>query len=104
MGKITNRIQRLEERLTEAAIDEVGEDHARLQGWPKIVLQRYCEGRLDELAATYAPVRKLLCYLAEHGYAVQCSDIWHPLYALEDEKLNQAVVDRLNAQHVEAQV
>ena len=102
MANLIERIRRLEARALLHANEALTEsERASLDRWPEILLHRYCEGRMDALAAELGPVRKLLAGLAEHGYAVQQSESWHPLYAVDDERLNEVVRKRLNAADVE---
>ena len=70
-------------------------DCRRLERWPEIVLQRYCEGRLDELANAFEPLQKLLRGLLEDGFAIQNGASWHPLYTIGDQWLDLRVVNRL---------
>jgi hypothetical protein len=93
---IRNRISALEARAllhTNEALTEA--DCRRLERWPEIVLQRYCEGRLDELASAFEPLQKLLRGLLEDGFAIQSGGSWHPIYTIGDQWLDLRVVNRL---------
>lgn len=95
---IRDRIRRLEAQAVEVASEPLTERELKqLDRWPELLLTRYSEGRLDSLAATLECVLKLLQGLAREGYAIEVDGQWHPLYAVEDEQLNEAVLKRLNA-------
>ncbi len=96
MVALHERLRRLEEARIAVAEDLSIGTEQRLRRWPETILDRYVEGRLDELAATNEPIRKLLAGLAAEGYATQDGGSWHPLYAVDDEHLNTAVLKRLN--------
>ena len=105
MAGLVERLRRLEASVSLRVSEMWDEETRRRFGrWPEIVLQRYCEGRLDALAQELEPLHKLLDVPAKHGYAVQQGGSWHPLYRVKDECLNEALVQRLNAFDVEPPV
>jgi len=105
MGKLSERIRRLEAsnlRDPNELWDEETQRRweRRVDQWPEVLLRRYVEGRLDELA-TQRDIRMILVNLERSGHAIQYNDHWHLLYRVDDENLTAAVLDRLNAFDVE---
>lgn len=104
MASLIERLKRMEARAAlrvneTASLD--AETRERFEKWPGIILQRYCEGRLDALADELPAFRALLEALAAHGFAVHQHGSWHPLYRVDDEHLTAEVLRHLNAAGVE---
>lgn len=93
---LSDRIRRLESSVAMSAVNELTDRESKqLARWPELVLERYCEGRLDELASAFEPLRKLLHALLEDGFAIQSGGNWHPLYTIGDQWLDLRVLNRL---------
>lgn len=94
---LSDRIRRLELGVVMSAVNALTDRESKqLARWPELVLERYCEGRLDGLAATLEPVTRLLNTLSRDGYAVEIAGCWHPLFAVGDTALDARVLDRLS--------
>jgi hypothetical protein len=95
---LRDRLKRLEDTARIDSIEPLGTRQLSQAGrWSEIVLERYCEGRLDGLAAQpELPIGKMLRGLAADGYAVEVDGHWHPLYIGCDARINAQVIDRLD--------
>ena len=76
--------------------------------WTAVVLESYCEGRLDQLAADRTtPVSLMLENLNLTGHAIQIGSHWHPLFLGDDEGTNEKVCATFEANwrpHWEAEI
>lgn len=91
---LTDRIARLERiRLSGKEHESIGAYCRRVQkSWTAVVLESYCDGRLDQLAADRStPVALMLERLRQAGHAVQIGSHWHPLFLGDDEGTNEKV-------------
>lgn len=99
MASLRDRVKALETRAqTNATALLDAEAVKRLGRWPDLILERYTEGRLDDLAATLPSLQSLLASLEQEGSVIRFQDHWHPLYGTEDRDLFERVVSRLDAQ------
>ena len=99
MASLRDRVKALETRAqtnTAALLD--AEATARLHRWPELILERYAEGRLDDLAARLPALQSLLISLERAGNAIRFCDQWHPLYRVNDPITTDRALTRLEAQ------
>lgn len=99
MASLRDRVRALETRAeadATALLD--AKATARLHRWPDRILERYAEGRLDDLAATLPALRALLARLEQTGSAIRFCGHWHPLYRVNDPITTDRAMTRLEAQ------
>lgn len=96
--QLRDRLRRLEAAAV-VTIEPLSEiERKQLDRWPEMLLERYCEGRLDVLAAAPdLPIGKLLEGLAEQGYAISAAGCWHPLFLGADTETNARVIARIES-------
>lgn len=62
------------------------------KSWTEVVLEAYCEGRLDQLVGDRnTPVALMIERLRLTGHAVRIGSYWHPLFIGDDEDTNEKV-------------
>ncbi|MBD8873866.1 hypothetical protein [Rhodanobacter sp. DHB23] len=99
MGSLRDRVKALEIRAqTNATALLDVEATARLHHWPELILERYADGRLDDLAATLPALQSLLTRLQQAGSAIRFCGRWHPLYRGNDPIITDRAMTRLEAQ------
>ena len=99
MANLRDRVRALETRVeTDATALLDAEATARLHRWPDRILERYAEGRLDDLAATLPVLETLLTRLEQAGSAIRFCGHWHPLYRVNDPITTDRAMTRLEAQ------
>lgn len=99
MASLRDRVRLLEARAQSNATALLDEGAAkRLARWPELILERYAEGRLDDLAASLPALGALLIQLERAGAAIQSHHHWHPLYRVDDPITTERVMARLEAQ------
>ena len=99
MASLRDRVKALETRAqtnADALLD--AEAVKRLDRWPDLILERYTEGRLDDLAATLPALEALLTRLERAGSAIRFCGRWHPLYRGNDPITTDRALTRLEAQ------